>query len=431
MFIESIELNNFCCFETAKIACCFSGKRSSSKEPRLPNVNLILGDNGSGKSAVLRGLALAVLGSVLQSGGYRPYMLVRRKGQVFDQSDPEQGANASVLAKIRLHQQDAQISNVPKTMWEDQSSKTITGQTVIKRQYTTEEIVLTAHANPSRWVPLKNDFSPAFFMVGYGGFRRTGPVESYDPNTQERSRSRRYQRVAGIFELSSTLVSIQTWWNAMRDKERTDSARTALSSLAPPGSDISIRDDDSNGVVLTVYRTPLPFEALSDGYRTLIGLVADLLYHLAQVAPKDVKLTDLYGVVLIDELDLFLHPVWQRIIIDRLTETFPNLQFFITTHSPILAGTLQPANIIISERDNQTGATSLEHISEHVLGLSADQVLGSPYFGLGTSRAPVAENRLRMLAQLSSNGDENAAIDYMRLLAEGLDGKDLVEATAH
>jgi len=430
MYIENIELRDFCCFEQAKVMFQYKGKGDASIEPRLPNVNLILGDNGTGKTAILRGLALAVLGTVLQSGGLRPYMLVRRIGPEFDQPDPKQGMNGSVLAKIQLHQQDAHTSGPLERDWDDKLTGSIRGQTVINRQFTTEEIVSVARVNQVKWEPLKNDFSPAFFMVGYGASRHTGAAETYDPNALERSRSRRYQRVAGIFEYNTTLIPIRLWWTTMRDKNRTESAMKILNRLLPPGVSIAIEENiNQSEILFTLHGVPLPFQALSDGYRTLIGLVADLLYHLAQVVPVKMELTDLYGVVLVDELDLSLHPIWQRTVVDRLAEAFPNLQFFITTHSPILTGTLQYNNITFTELDESSNTVRLRRSHERVFGLSADQVLGSSYFGLTTSRAPVAENRLRELAERSSEGDAKAREDYMRLLTEGFDPEDIIEPT--
>ena len=429
MYIEEIELRDFCCFEQTKITFTYKGKRSSTTDSFLPNMNLILGENSTGKTALLRGLAMAVLGTVMQSGGMRPYMLVRRSGNSFDQKDPPEGKNASVQAKIQLHNQDAHISGVPKAAWGDTISGSTRGQTVIKRTYTTEEIVSTALINAPKWAPLKNDFSPAFFMVGYGASRRNGAAETYDPNTIERSRSWRYQRIAGSFEDSTTLIPIRLWWSTMRDQRRTSSAIAILNSLAPSGIALSVEErSQGTEVLFSLHGVPLPYQSLSDGFRTLIGFIADLLYHLAQVAPPKVDLTSLHGVVLIDELDLSLHPMWQRTIVGSLAAAFPNLQFFITTHSPILTGGLQYNNIVIAERDIETGAAGLHRNKERVFGLTADQVLGSGYFGLPTSRAPAAEVILRQLAKHSSEGDEQATDDYMRLLAEGFGPEDMARS---
>ena len=95
--------------------------------------------------------------------------------------------------------------------------------------------------------------------------------------------------------------------------------------------------------------TSIPFDHLSDGQRTILGLFCDIARrsailnsHLGEIVCHETK-----GVVLIDELDLHLHPKWQRVIIEALRTTFPNIQFICTTHSPFLIQSLRSANEII------------------------------------------------------------------------------------
>jgi len=89
---------------------------------------------------------------------------------------------------------------------------------------------------------------------------------------------------------------------------------------------------------------------LSDGERSMVALVLDLARRLAQANPKsDDPLRDGKAVILIDELDLHMHPSWQRTICDRLTATFPNCQFIATTHSPQIIGEVPRDNILIIE----------------------------------------------------------------------------------
>lgn len=90
------------------------------------------------------------------------------------------------------------------------------------------------------------------------------------------------------------------------------------------------------------------FENLSDGQRTLLGLFCDLARRISILNPhlEGRALNETPGVVLIDELDLHLHPKWQRRIIQDLRRTFPNVQFICTTHSPQLIGQARPDEII-------------------------------------------------------------------------------------
>ncbi len=100
--------------------------------------------------------------------------------------------------------------------------------------------------------------------------------------------------------------------------------------------------------------TTLDVRQLSDGERSVLAMVFDLAQRLAKSNPKlEDPLREGKAVVLIDELDLHLHPGWQRAIVEKLTRTFPNCQFIATTHSPQIVGEVPPENIIILEASLQ------------------------------------------------------------------------------
>jgi predicted ATP-binding protein involved in virulence len=107
--------------------------------------------------------------------------------------------------------------------------------------------------------------------------------------------------------------------------------------------------DESRVMVRFEDGVSTPFEHLSDGQRTILGLFCDIARRAAILNPhmgenicKETK-----GVILIDELDLHLHPKWQRVIIEKLRNTFPNIQFICTTHSPFLIQSLRKSDEII------------------------------------------------------------------------------------
>ena len=98
----------------------------------------------------------------------------------------------------------------------------------------------------------------------------------------------------------------------------------------------------------------LDIRLLSDGERGILALILDLARRLSQANPKlENPLQDGKAIVLIDELDLHLHPRWQRTIVEKLTQTFPNCQFIATTHSPQIIGEVEPESILILERGKQ------------------------------------------------------------------------------
>lgn len=90
------------------------------------------------------------------------------------------------------------------------------------------------------------------------------------------------------------------------------------------------------------------FNDLSDGYRNMVAMVADIAYRCAQLNPQmgeDVTVNT-KGIILIDELDLHLHPKWQRRVVPDLRKTFPNIQFIITSHSPFIIQSMNPGEVI-------------------------------------------------------------------------------------
>jgi len=133
----------------------------------------------------------------------------------------------------------------------------------------------------------------------------------------------------------------------------------------------------------------LTFDRLSEGYKNLIIWVSDLIFRLHKNQPNADKLNELTGVVMVDEIELHLHPKWQRTLVSKLRKFFPNLQFIFTTHSPtIIQGASDEAIIYKVYRDNETGHT---HVSEPYYkkdldDLMLNSLITSPLFGLDDAR---------------------------------------------
>lgn len=120
----------------------------------------------------------------------------------------------------------------------------------------------------------------------------------------------------------------------------------------------------------------LPLSRLSDGVRAMTALAADLAQrcarlngHLGETAPRRTP-----GIVLIDELDLHLHPAWQQRVVGALRSAFPLVQFIVTTHSPQVLSTVSSENIRIVDQDEK-GAWVVETPSREVIGLASSVAL--------------------------------------------------------
>lgn len=124
--------------------------------------------------------------------------------------------------------------------------------------------------------------------------------------------------------------------NASSKDRQLTAVRTAISNFMPGFANLRVRRKprlhmsiDKNGEILNVAQ-------LSQGEKSLMALVGDIARRLAMMNPSLENPLHGEGIVLIDEVDMHLHPKWQRTLVRRLTNTFPNCQFILTTHSPLV-----------------------------------------------------------------------------------------------
>jgi energy-coupling factor transporter ATP-binding protein EcfA2 len=400
------------CFEQAALNFQYPGRSDELSSLDVgtgllrPNINLLLGDNGSGKTTILRGIALAVLAPVIEGAGYVPFSLVRRT------AERTAAARAKITGQVLLHEQDLGTRSESGPI--ASSAKPLV--TEIIRIHDAERIAAKRLVGLP-WERMYDNSSPAFLVVGYGANRRVEGDKTFDSSVRAKSRLLRYDRVAGLFEDSVTLTPLGVWLPSLESRNNSHYTEVLdlINRLLP--EDCRFEGKRQGPDYLFQFRgSPVTFLALSDGYRAFIGWVADLLYHICMGCPSGVKLVDNRGIVLVDEIDLHLHPEWQRRVIPDLSAALPNLQFVVTSHSPLVAGTLQAPNIILMEQD-PTGATSPRRIDERVHGLSAEQILLGSYFGLKSTRDQETVVDLISLSKRLRNNDPDAAIAFLRRLS--------------
>lgn len=139
-----------------------------------------------------------------------------------------------------------------------------------------------------------------------------------------------------------------------------------------------IEQDDANKALTG----GLPFSQLAAGFRNIIAMIGDLVYRLSTKQNVE-NLRDLQGIVLIDEIELHLHPTYQKLLPEVLTTQFPNLQFIVSTHSPIpLLGIPKDAGVVLLHvsRTEETGIV-VERLDVDFSVLTPNAILSSPIFG--------------------------------------------------
>ena len=400
MYAKKLSIYEFKCFHKAVLDLQYPGRKSNGSA-QIANINLILGDNGGGKSSVLRALALAVLAPALMHSGFVPYRLVRRLAS-------GEAAAQSCLLKVIAHPDPHERGAGVRTKMELLARLDAAPRGNLDR-------IHLERTPDSPIAPLLDDeTSASFFVVGYGATRR---VESgdYSPSSARRSRGLRYQRIAGLFEDLVTLRPLSSWLAPhLLSPERSNEAVALLNGILPENiqfeGEFSKEDDQ---FLFEFEGITTPFNALSDGYKAFIGWVGDLLGHLVDVAPEGTRLDQVSGIVLVDEIDLHLHPSWQREVVPLLSSMFPKLQFVLSSHSPLVASSVSKENIFITGRAAD-GTSTIMQSTEHVHGQSVEHILLSSYFGLLTTRPAAFEDAARVLFEQAAKGDVGAALKFLQ-----------------
>ncbi|MFM8331991.1 MAG: AAA family ATPase [Candidatus Methylumidiphilus sp.] len=181
----------------------------------------------------------------------------------------------------------------------------------------------------------------------------------------------RLQRVQSLFEEGHGLIPLDSWLFVFpyQDKQVIE----LINALMGEGHYIFSGGFKANEYMFERGDLALPFAVLSDGYRAFIGWVGDLLYHIAMITPAGKDFKENRGIVMVDEIDLHLHPKWQMTVLETLAKVLPNIQFIVTSHSPLVAGSLEWMNIV-SMQGNPDQSSIAKRIEWPVHGLDADQI---------------------------------------------------------
>jgi predicted ATP-binding protein involved in virulence len=290
----------------------------------------------------------------------------------------------------------------------------------------------------------------SFVSLYYSASRKSIQIQDYnktqrltDPDVKEFIRKANSNNLDGLPAIQNIIdfKEFTVWFHSLEDLEnetrlsinkdyrdnQLEATREAIYSLLGNGfSDLRMKRAVGK---LTIHKNSQEIELdwLSDGEKGLMALAGDLAWHLAITYPHSVNPLHEAGLVLIDEIELHLHPEWQRIIIQRLTQTFPGCQFIVTTHSPQVLSNVQPEcihilaieddNVVVKRPERSYGRDS-NRILEDIMGVS--------------KRPPEIEARILELFRIIHDGELDRAKELIQDLATeiGIDEPELIRAAS-
>ena len=406
-----------------------------------PNITVLIGNNGVGKSSVLNSLStlLADLTGRLRTSTGSEIMEGDSR-QFFSESDIKDGAQESSvsvqasflsLADVEIERTTEQkaldLENISWSLTKFQKNQ---GKGSLRDSGQLHLIVDRLH---------EQFFSsnPNLFLLVFYPVNRTVPDIPFESLPTKQSHPFRQlqaydQSLNGRLDFALFL----TWFKQQEDLENEirlndspdhrdrylEAIRKAIPELLPGFSNLRVR---RSPLRMTVQKQgqELIINQLSDGEKCLLAMVGDLARRLAIANPGLPNPLQGEGVVLIDEIELHLHPKWQRAIVPALTRTFPNCQFIVTTHSPQVLGEVKGKVYRLKLTSDGIIAESLQTYGRDSSEILEDEMEAD-------SRSVEIKQDLRQLFRLIEDGDLDAARELKKKMSDeiGDDESEFVKA---
>ncbi|WP_345986029.1 AAA family ATPase [Sulfurimonas sp. HSL-1656] len=346
-YIEKLHLRDFRQFKTLDVE--FN-----------KNFNFIAGPNGCGKTSILVGISHCFHHGTFQYSRFQEDSEFWTDLTVSDQKI-RIGLGKNSIKNSGYRQQRLQSWNVPET--ED-------GRVSLM---------------PSQYMEQLNDFCPLFI-----GAERSIKYKQISGMTREQTQAQQVNQYTSSGTQSlygEKPQNIKQWfvnryfmidkdW-ATEEKENWQHMIHNLPSLAPFNSNFSyLRTGKDLEPIFSIYGEECYMEELSAGFQAVLSIVANIFEWIEGTRQEGKKLAvNATGTVLIDELDLHLHPEWQFTLRDGLSKIFPNIQFIVTTHSPHLLSSAKENEIIIMDRTYEQSEYYLKPTPKRFSGWNTDQIL--------------------------------------------------------
>ena len=372
LYLSGVQLKNVRCFAALDLTL-------SDPDADPHGWNLILGDNATGKSTLLRSIAMGLCDEASAAG------LLKES----DEGYIRRGETKATIV-ISLHDPDA-------------PGKKFRIRTEVCRQEKGRGIF--ADRVRQKTYPSGKEFPwEMLFVSAYGagrGVAGTGDISSYSA----------IDAVYNMFNYSEGLQNpelvIRRLMARTSGNQLTQHQIFQVLQTATGTKEIELT---SNGIrVSGPWGEGMPLRDLADGYRFSFLWLTDLIGWALAFDPNRKSTEGIRGIVLVDEIEQHLHARWQRTAIDDLRGLFPNVQFIASTHSPLVASSIGPPlaknvtdRLFVLETSGTDGVKATEH--EFMRGLKMDQVLASRAFKYQIQEAPSTEEMLRKVSLIGDAG---------------------------
>lgn len=453
-YFKSIELKN---------VRCFGAKQKldlTNDNGELAQWTLILGDNGAGKTTLLQCLVWMrpvivddLIDEVGSAEGAEEVSNVKTPigigiiGPALTEEDNDTveslcriGGKSEVRISAVMYQGNNLIFNkAPKgNRIKTTVKSTFDGNNHLK-WFETNETNIKERLSGGFWEP---------FIIGYGanrqmGVRNTSNVDLQDPLAARLSVvTELYDAVERLTKLHHAVVDQEAKKreSPSADQPETVEARMlrsfkqALADILPeeiPTADVieieapklAAGELKNSEVKIRNLSRHVPFTSLSLGYQTTLAWVLDLSWRLFTEYPDSPAPLEEPAIVLIDEIDLHLHPLWQWQIMGKLAKVFKRTQFIATAHSPLMVQSMPNSNFAVVHKIEDR-EVRIENNPEKVRGWRVDQILNSEYFSLPVSRPPETEalfhERARLLRITNRTKSQEAKLRRLERQIQGL-----------
>ena len=376
MRIDRLRVKNFRCFEHQDFSF-------------HPSFNVLIGDNATGKTAVLKALRIAAASWFLGIKDPKTIHIrpddVRIEGHAYEAGEYDFQEQWPVdVTAVGTFEADGGRFQEEQIKW-SRFLKGPNGRTTRKEASAIKERAEEADRR------VRGGEGVVLPLIAYYGTSRLyleprqTQQRTEEPGKRERSRFVGYQDAVDKRLDTQALtrwIKRQSWmaWQEGGASTLYRLVSRAITHMVEEATAIQY-DPNREEVVITLHNQVVPFDYLSDGQRTTLTLVGDLAIRAARLNPHlgESALQNTPGVVLIDELDMHLHPSWQRHIIRDLQQVFPRVQFITTTHSPPIISEMEKGWVLSLERgDDGIEVRKVESygldsnwVLQHIMGVSA------------------------------------------------------------